>query len=42
MKDKFDKELKVGDYIAYPNMNYADIKIGIITKITKKHLNIFI
>ena len=34
--DKFKKVIMVGDYILYPDNHYAEIKVGLITKITEK------
>lgn len=36
MKDILGRTFKVGDIIVYPDMQYTDVKIGIITKITPK------
>lgn len=36
MLDRFGKEFKIGDFIAYPDFHYKQINVALITKLTNK------
>jgi hypothetical protein len=38
IKDKFNREYKVGDFVSYPDMHYTCSIIGIVTKICEKRI----